>query len=153
MSKGQFVCTIGGDSPTGRQSRSCVIHAETTNEARSWASAHFGREVDYHAIELRLVSGFPRLTEHDLKLGETVVRGDLFPLQDSPGWLQIDHEEQLDAMVRRWPVGVEAIPPFRAHARSKGQWRIPEFDEDRRRSSATIAGHLELDRQAGFGCD
>jgi hypothetical protein len=149
MTKGKFVATFGPCK--------IVVEGDTTLDARLEATRQLrsigARLESPEAIQLRLVSGFPRLTEHDLKLGETVVKGDLFPLQDSPGWVQIDHEEQLDAMVRRWPVGVEAIPPFRVHARSKGQWRIPEFDEDRRRASATIAGHLELDRQAGFGCD
>lgn len=126
-----------------------VILADSPSEARRiFTELHAERPA-----VVRLFSGFPALSEFDLVFGETVFPKDLFPAHDSDAYVQINNAHQLDNYLRGVPVGVNFTPPLRINVTNSGTWKVPEFDESRKRFAARKLEALNRDRLAGLSCE
>lgn len=126
-----------------------LILADSPSEARRiFEEIHGGV-----AVLVRLHSGFPCLFDFDLIFGETVFPRDCFPAHDSDALVQVNNAQQLDNYLRSVPACVEFVPPFRRTPTCHGQWKVPEFDEGRKRFAASKLEAIERDRLAGLSCE
>ena len=145
MPKGRFAATFGHCQ--------IVVEGETPLDARLEAASrlrvHDISVDDLEAIELRFLSGFPEFTAGELRFGHEVKPGDSFPDQYNVTETLVRNANDLEGVVRSWPPGTAATPPFRAHENSAGSWTIPAFAESRQAVREAILGAVDDDRQAG----
>jgi hypothetical protein len=146
MPKGKFAVVFGGLSLW-------IVEGETPLDARLEAAnqlRNIGKAVDdLEAIELRFLSGFPEFTAGELRFGHEVKPGDSFPDQYNVTETIIRNANDLEGVVRSWPPGTAATPPFRPHENSAGSWTIPAFAESRQAVREAILGSVDNDRLAG----
>jgi hypothetical protein len=147
MAKGKFIATVGH--------KQTVVEGETPLDARFAVRDELDPFCEYplELIELRLVSGFPEFTAGELRFGEEVLPGDSFPDQYNITETIIRNANDLQGVVRSWPPGTAAVPPFRAHANSAGSWKIPSFAETRRAVREAALGSIGDDRRKGRNCE
>jgi hypothetical protein len=157
--KGHWL-VASGDDLTAR------VYADSPSEARrlarspdsseSWSvSTKFYDDPEkvFKAAKVRLISGFPKIPGHELIFGETVFAGDLLPEATSPAYRVIFDADDLDFYLLDVPSHAVFIPPFRAHATQRGQWKSPTLDECRSRASDAIAALIDFDRSKGYSCE
>lgn len=135
----------------------CDCRAVTPNEARREALRQWPEElvrwVKSREISVRLISGFPEIPGHELIFGETVLPGDLLPEATSPAYRVIFDADDLNFYLLDVPSHAVFIPPFRAHATQRGQWKSPTLDECRSRASDAIGAMIDFDRSKGYSCE
>lgn len=142
------------------------VFAESPSEARrlarspetseAWSvSTKFYDDPDkvFKVAKVRLISGFPKIPGYELIFGETVLPGDLLPEATSPAYRVINSADNLDFYLLDVPSHAVFIPPFRAHATQRGQWKSPTLDECRSRASDAIGAMIDFDRSKGYSCE
>jgi hypothetical protein len=143
MPKGKFEISISY--------KKAIVEGETPLDAKLAARDELDPfyEFPLELIEVRFLSGFPEFTAGELRFGDEVKPGDSFQDQYNLTETVVRNANDLEGVVRSWPPGTAATPPFRAHENSPGCWTIPAFAESRQAVREAILGSVDDDRQAG----
>jgi hypothetical protein len=147
MPKGKFEVSVAH--------KKAIVEGETPLDAKLAARDELDPfyEFPLELIEVRFLSGFPEFTAGELRIGHEVKPGDSFPDQYNVTETIIRNANDLEGVVRSWPPGTAATPPFRPHENSAGSWTIPAFAESRQAVREAILGSVDDGGAKGYSCE